>query len=129
MRFWRELVGDRYSGGVIAALLLLTFAFQVMGAGPAAAMQAGALHSDICTAASENPESPRAPEHRRECPCSLLCHAGLQALAVLPPSGTAGIPIRFAEPVAEALPSASLGDPADTAQHRQARAPPLPYPV
>lgn len=126
MRFWRELAGDRYSGGVIAALLLLTFAVQVMWSGPAAAMQAGALHGDICTASSDDSQSPRAPEQRGECPCSLLCHAGLQVVAVLPPSGTAGIAIRFAGPAVEAPPAASVGDSVDIAQHRQARAPPLP---
>ena len=119
MRFWRAIAGDRYSGGVIGALLLLSLALQVMLAGPAAA--AIAPHADICTAAANGSHS---PEHRQECPCSLLCQAGVQALATLTPADLSGIPIRFAEHVAPIRDSAGIADRILVSRHRHARAPP-----
>ena len=123
MSFWRTITADRYSGGVIAVLLLLTLVLQVVLAGPADAAMAGPTEI-ICTAHADDTHSPADPEHRQECPCSLLCQAGISVPAGLAPSEGFGLPIRFAERVASVR--EIDGAPADIllVRHRHARAPP-----
>ena len=123
MGFWRTITADRYSGGVIAVLLLLTLVLQVVLAGPAAAAMAGPTEI-ICTAHVDDAHRPADPEHRQECPCSLLCQAGISVPAGLAPSEGFGLPIRFAERVASVR--EIDGAPADIllVRHRHARAPP-----
>ncbi|KAB0677358.1 hypothetical protein [Aureimonas leprariae] len=97
MRIWREIAGDRWSGGVLRLLLAVAFVFQAGLAGrAAAAMVAPDPLTVICSTLPDGAHRPAEPGHRHDCPCAELCAAGLHmpALAALPE--TNGIPIRFA---------------------------------
>lgn len=97
MRFWREIKNDRLSGGVLCALLMLSFAFQIAISGrAAAAMIAPDPKPILCSASIDGTHRPADSERSKPCPCSELCAAGLHLQAGLAPSDATGIPIRFA---------------------------------
>ena len=127
MRLWREIIADRYSGGLLGILLTLSFAIQMMAAGFAnAAMLAPDPAEIICTSSPDGlhqPAGPLAPKH--DCPCSLLCSAGVHLQTAMAPSEGPGLAVRFAEhrPVVAAAQTAMRPLPVDRQYH--ARAPPL----
>jgi hypothetical protein len=97
MRFWREITNDRFSGGVLCALLVLSFAFQIAVSGrAAAAMIAPDPTTILCSASIDGTHRPAEGERSNPCPCSELCAAGLHFQAGLAPADATGIPIRFA---------------------------------
>ena len=95
MTFWRRIIADRQSGGLLGVLLALSFAIQTLLTGwSSAAMAAPDPLSVICT--SELGAHRPADRHQhQDCPCSKLCHAGVQMQPMLAPADVHGLPIRF----------------------------------
>ena len=126
MRFWRDIIADRYSAGLLGVLLTLAFVIQVMVAGWAnAAMLAPDPTEIICTSSPNGVHQPAGPSQKHDCPCSLLCGAGVHLQTVLSPSDGTGAPVRFAEPVVISADTDTGMRPAPADERYHARAPPI----
>ncbi|WP_102958814.1 DUF2946 family protein [Mangrovicella endophytica] len=100
MRFWRDIVNDRLSGGALCVLLMLAFVFQAAVSGRAAAAELAPDHATvICSSSGEGAHRPSDPAPGHDCPCRELCQAGAHMPVALAPAGGAGIPFRFADRV------------------------------
>jgi len=97
MDFWRDIVRDKWSGGVVYVVLIVTLLAQAALVGSTAAAMAGPDPlSIICTASADGVHGPTDPVHRKDCPCSQLCGAGVHLQTALAPGDGVGLPIRFA---------------------------------
>lgn len=125
MRFWREVTADRYSGGLLGVLLALSFAFQTLLAGwAAAAMVAPDTLGVICSSSPDGPAHPDGPGDRHECPCSRLCGAGIQAQGALAPPDGSTLPIRFTDRIEFAVARSHAPFEGPVVRRYHARAPP-----
>lgn len=96
MTFSRRIIADRQSGGLLGLLLVLSFAIQTLVTGWSGAVMAAPGPLSVLCAADEGAHLPADDHRHRECPCSTLCHAGVQMPSVLAPSDDPGLPVRLA---------------------------------
>ena len=127
MRFWREIIADRYSGGVLGLLLALSFVVQVTATGwAAAAMVAPDPLAIICTASPDGVHAPATPDTaRHDCPCSQLCGAGVHPQALISPSDAGGLLLQFADRIDRVVDPAVAPAATVVVGPYQARAPPV----
>ncbi|GGD37556.1 hypothetical protein [Aureimonas glaciei] len=126
MKFWREITNDRLSGGVLCALIVLSFAFQIAISGrAAAAMIAPDPETILCSASIDGTHRPAESDQSKRCPCSELCAAGLHLQAGPGPSDATGIPIRFAARIEETVDCAAALAARPIDRRYDARGPPL----
>lgn len=95
MTFWRRIIADRQSGGLLGVLLALSFAIQTLVTGWSSAAMAVPDPLSIVCSAEHGRHRPADDHQHQECPCSRLCHAGVHAQSVLAPSDDTSLPIRF----------------------------------
>lgn len=112
-------------GGVLCAVLLLSFAVQIAGASRAAA---AAVSPDplsiICTASDGTVHRPAEGNHSAPCPCAELCAAGVHLGAMPCPSDASGIPIRFSDRIEIAVDHAAPLRALSLCRSYEARGPP-----
>ncbi|MET0357948.1 MAG: hypothetical protein ABW055_00795 [Pararhizobium sp.] len=125
MTFWRRIIADRQSGGLLGVLLALSFAIQTLVTGWSSAAMAAPDPLSVLCAADHGAHRPADDQGHRDCPCSTLCHAGVQAQTAMAPSDDAGLPIRFSVAVETRADEAVVPSAATDVRRYDAQGPPV----
>ena len=126
MNFWRRVIADRHSGRLLGLLLALSFAIQTLVTGFATAAMAAPDPSAVICSTVDGVHRPGETGRDHDCPCRMLCFAGLHAQSVLAPGDGPGLPIRLIgrlDPQPHAVPVVQA---AHLPGVYHARAPPVP---